>query len=92
MGSGDIVAMKLPALDQDATGRIIRRLRRRAEIRVRELQLAMGFTNPQAIYKWEKGMCLPSIDNLIALAAILGVFIDGIRAGWYDGTDRKLFR
>ena len=27
----------------------------------------------QAIYKWEKGMCFPQADNLMALAKLFGV-------------------
>lgn len=50
--------------------------RKKAGISVRQLQKIMGFTNPQAIYKWQNGKCLPSIDNLVALASILGVTID----------------
>ena len=38
----------------------------------------MGFTNPQAIYKWQNGCCLPSIDNLVILAAVLGTTVDDI--------------
>ena len=37
-----------------------------------------GFTNPQAIYSWQSGKSMPSLDNFIILAAILGVTIDEI--------------
>ena len=45
---------------------------------VRELQLAMGFATPQAIYKWQQGLSLPTVDNLVILSAILHVPIDSI--------------
>ena len=41
-------------------------------------QIIFGFTNPQTIYKWQNGDCVPSIDNLVILAAVLGVTIDEI--------------
>ena len=31
-----------------------------------------GFDQPQAIYKWERGETLPSVDNLYALSSLLG--------------------
>lgn len=36
------------------------------------------YGTPQAIYKWQQGLALPTIDNLVALAALLGVTIDDI--------------
>ena len=37
-----------------------------------------GFNTPQAIYKWQRGDALPTVDNLVALAAVFGVQIDDI--------------
>jgi len=45
---------------------------------VRDLQNALGFATPQAIYKWQKGQSLPTLDNLVILSAILHVSIDNI--------------
>ena len=42
------------------------------------MQLAFGFNSPQAIYKWQNGTALPTVDNLIGLAALLKVHIDDI--------------
>ena len=70
--------MKVPVIDLAATGRNITKLRAKAGISVRDLQAVMGFTNPQAIYKWQNGCCLPSIDNLVILAAVLGTTVDDI--------------
>lgn len=44
----------------------------------RSMQKAFGFTTPQAIYKWQNGRTLPSIDNLVGLSVLLGVTIDEI--------------
>ena len=53
-------------------------LRKAAGLTVHDLQMAFGFNSPQAIYKWQNGTALPTVDNLIALAALLHVRIDDI--------------
>ncbi|MEE1164604.1 MAG: helix-turn-helix transcriptional regulator [Lachnospiraceae bacterium] len=45
---------------------------------VKDMQAVFGFATPQAIYKWIHGTSLPTIDNLVILAAILGVTMDDI--------------
>ena len=67
-----------PVVDMTATGRNIVRLRKQAGMTVRDLQDAFGFSNPQAIYKWQRGQAMPTIDNLVVLAAVLGVGLDDI--------------
>lgn len=70
--------MYIPTIDLARTGANIARLRRDAGLSVRDLQAVFGFSSPQAIYKWQSGAALPTVDNLIILAAILGVKIDDI--------------
>ena len=65
-------------IDMNETGNNIVRLRHEAGVSVRDIQKAMGFTNPQAIYKWQKGLTLPTLDNLVILAAIFDVKVDDI--------------
>ena len=77
--------VRVPVIDLRATGQNIKNLRVSAGISVRDLQNVLGFTNPQAIYKWQNGDCLPSIDNLVILAAVLGVTVDEILVT--DGDD-----
>ena len=61
-----------------ATGQNINRLRVAAGLTVRDMQMAFGFSTPQAIYKWIHGTALPSIDNLVILADMLDVTMDEI--------------
>jgi len=70
--------VNLPVIDMVKTGQNIGRLRKRAGLSVKDLQDAFGFATPQAIYKWQRGTALPTIDNLVALAAILQVRVDDI--------------
>ena len=62
-----------PVIDLPATGRNIERLRRKVGLTVRDIQTYFGFEYPQAVYKWQHGECLPSVDNLLALARLLQV-------------------
>lgn len=70
--------MDIPTIDMVKTGKNINRLRKEAGISVKDLQDVFGFGTPQAIYKWQHGTTLPTIDNLVVLAAVLGVTIDDI--------------
>lgn len=69
---------KLPVIDMDATGKNIEAMRKAAGLSVKDIQRLLGFNSPQAIYKWQRGQSLPSIDNLVALACVLGVGLDDI--------------
>ena len=57
------------------------KLRKAAGLSVREMQNIFGFTTPQAIYKWQHGTAMPTIDNLVVLAAVLDGTIGGILVG-----------
>lgn len=68
----------IPAIDMVATGRNIARMRENAGLTVKDLQDIFGFATPQAIYKWQHGTAMPTLDNLVALALIFGVPMDDI--------------
>ena len=70
--------VNLPVIDMVRTGQNIGRLRKQAGLSVRDLQDIFGFATPQAIYKWQQGAALPTIDNLVVLAAVLQVRMDDI--------------
>ena len=68
----------VPVVNMTATGANIARMRKSAGISVRHLQAVFGFSTPQAIYKWQRGAAMPTVDNLVVLAAVFGVTIDQI--------------
>ncbi len=68
----------IPAIDMVATGENIARLREEAGLTVKELQKVFGFATPQAIYKWQHGTAMPSIDNFVVLSVLFDVHIDEI--------------
>ena len=55
--------MAIPTIDMVRTGQNINRLRKLAGVSVKDLQDVFGFATPQAIYKWQHGTALPTIDN-----------------------------
>ena len=67
-----------PVIDMVETGKNIMRLREERGMTVRDLQAYFGFEEPQAIYKWQRGICLPKVDNLLALSALLNVPMEQI--------------
>ena len=78
----------LPSIDLIATGIRITQLRRQSGLTVRDLQDIFGFNTPQAIYRWQRGVTLPTLDNLVVLAAVFGTSLDTIivRTGTADRT------
>ena len=68
----------MPIIDMIKTGQNIVILRKQAGLSVKDLQDAFGFGTPQAIYKWQHGTALPTIDNLVVLAAVFKVSMDEI--------------
>ena len=67
-----------PVIDMVETGKNIMRLREERGMTVRDLQAYFGFEEPQAIYKWQRGKSLPTVDNLYALGALLDVPMENI--------------
>ena len=68
----------IPVINLTATGQNITRLRKQAGLSVANLQQIFGFTTPQAIYKWQRGAALPTVDNLVILAAVFNTNINNI--------------
>ncbi len=68
----------IPAINMVATGQRISDLRTAAGMSVKDLQDVFGFGTPNAVYKWQRGLALPTIDNLVVLSAVFGVMIDDI--------------
>lgn len=68
----------IPRIDMAQTGQNIVNLRIKAGLSVRDLQDIFGFATPQAIYKWQHGAALPTMDNMVVLAAVFQVKIDDI--------------
>ena len=68
----------IPTVNMIQTGNKIKTLREQSGLSVKELQTIFGFGTPQAIYKWQRGAAMPTLDNMIVLAAVFSVSIDEI--------------
>ena len=68
----------LPSINMAATGNNITQMRCRAGMTVQDLQNIFGFSSPQAIYKWQRGEAMPTIDNLVILASVFDTTMDAI--------------
>lgn len=71
------------SIQQRETGQRIRQLLKENGYTIRDVQEAMGFENPQAVYKWTSGKSLPSLDNLLILSKILNTSMENILV--FDG-------
>lgn len=69
---------EFPVIDMEATGRNIRNLREERSLTVREVQEFFGFEEPSAIYMWQRGRSLPTVDNLCALSKLFEVSMEEI--------------
>lgn len=65
-------------VDLEGTGMRITLMRKAHRLSVRDLADMLGFNSVQSIYKWQRGECLPTIDNLIVLSRIFETAIDDI--------------
>ena len=68
----------MPVIDMAETGKNIIRLRKNAGLSVKDIQACLQLSTPNAIYKWQNGESLPTLDNLVILAVMLGVSIDEV--------------
>ena len=66
------------SIRQKETGNNIRKLLSENGYTVKDVQNAMGFENPQAVYKWISGKSLPSLDNIVILSRLLHTSIEDI--------------
>lgn len=66
------------SIQPEETGKKIKKLFVANGYTVKDVQSAMGFENPQAIYKWLSGRSLPSLDNIVILSRLLHTSIEEI--------------
>lgn len=79
--------MNYPVLDLKATGERINQLRKDNNLRVTDVAEYMGFESTQAVYKWQRGESLPTVDNLYALSRLLNTSVDDILIGEKERDD-----
>ena len=73
---GDHRVIPYPIIDMQATGERIRRRRLEHDLSIPQLQQFFQFSTVQAIYLWQEGKNLPSLDNFYALSVLLDTGIN----------------
>lgn len=68
----------VPQIDMAATGLNIHSLRVKNSFKVVDIQNIFDFNTPQAVYKWESGRSIPTIENLLALSRIFNCTIEDL--------------
>ena len=87
--------MTYPILDAKATGERIKELRKAHHLKVEDIARFMGFESEQAVYKWQRGDSLPTVDNLYALSRLFDTTVDDILRGSKEEDEKSssfLFR
>ncbi len=64
-------------VDMKATGKKIRELRIQKQLKVDEFAEIMH-SSQNTIFKWQRGECLPTIDNLLVLSSLFEIPMDEI--------------
>ena len=70
--------MNYPVIDIKKTGTRIKELRIACKLKVEDIAEFMGFESVQAVYKWQRGDCLPTLDNMYALSRLFNTNVDNI--------------
>lgn len=71
-----------------ATGAQIKMLRKKSGFTVEQL-CDIFYISPQAIYKWQKGDALPTLDNMLVLCDLFNVKVEDIVVR--EGSDVFVF-
>lgn len=79
--------MEYPVLNAKATGVRIKELRKAHHLKVEDVASFMGFESVQAVYKWQRGDSMPTVDNLYALSRLFGTSVDDILRGNMEKDD-----
>ena len=66
------------SIDMAATGANLRKIRRERALSAVKVSELVGLTSPQAVYRWERGETLPTMDNLVILASVYHMTVDEI--------------
>ena len=75
---GDIMANRIiyPNIDMQKTGRKLKRIIEAAGFTPRMIQEYLHLSCVQPIYRWYKGLILPSVDHLFMLSELLNVHME----------------
>lgn len=68
--------MSKTKIDMEKTGMWLKTLARFNGYSVKEIQEYLGLSCPQPVYRWFKGLILPSVDNLLRLSELFHMHME----------------
>lgn len=82
------------SIDMIKTGKRLKKLAQRSGYSVKDIQQYLGLSCPQPVYRWYKGVILPSVDNLLRLSELYQVHMEEllVKTGYildYDAEKMK---
>lgn len=77
---GDIMAKRItyPNIDMQQTGRKLKYIIEKSGYTPRMIQEYLHLSCVQPIYRWYKGLILPSVDHLLMLSELLDVHMEDL--------------
>lgn len=64
------------SIDMIETGKQLKKFAKRSGYSVKDVQQYLGLSCPQPVYRWYKGVILPSVDNLLRLSELYHVHME----------------
>jgi len=58
------------------TGKRLKKFAQKSGYSVKDIQKYLGLSCPQPVYRWYKGVILPSVDNLLRLSELYQVHME----------------
>ena len=82
------------SIDMIETGKHLRKLAQRNDYSVKDIQQYLGLACPQPIYRWYKGVILPSVDNLLRLSELYQVHMEEllVKTGYILSYDVEMLK
>jgi len=71
-------------IDMEKTGNNFRKYAYENGYSVKDIQQYLGLSCPQPVYRWFKGIILPSVDNLLRLSELFHVHMEELLVKQYS--------
>ena len=68
--------MKKVVLNKKEIGSVIKEYRLKNNISINEFASEISIKNPKQILKWENGLVIPSLDNIIQICNLFSIKVD----------------
>lgn len=68
--------MKKVVLNKKEIGSVIKEYRLKNNISINEFASEISIKNPKQILKWENGLVIPSLDNIIKICNLFSIKVD----------------